>query len=208
MIPRFSVRQTDRGFAALKRAAKTLAQGDSYVKVGVIGSSTKAARRGLDPVSNVDLAIIHEFGSRDGRVPERSFVRSTFHRKRGEYLLTLRRMVPLLYAQKLTVPRALALLGMRMAADMKATIRDGIAPPLAESTLRARTARFFKSFDSRDRARKRRQEGPLTEAEANWRGAVLGARARAKAEGSVPLIDTGQLVNSITYAVVLSGEKG
>ena len=64
----------------------------------------------------------------------------------------------------MTLPRALGLLGARMSADMKMTIKNRIPPPLQPETIRRKGS-------------------------------------------DVPLIDTGQLINSITWAVLTKGEK-
>lgn len=164
ILPRFSVRQIDRGWDALKRAAKEIKNGENYVKVGVLGDSREAPKKGT-PVSAVDLALIHEYGAPARNIPARSFIRATYDAKRGDYFSLLSRMLGLIYDQKLTINEALELLGQRMAADVKARIKAGIPPPLAPATI-------------------------------------------ARKGSSKQLIDTGQLLSSITYAVVdKNGER-
>lgn len=158
-----TIREKDRGLAAMRRAAKEMK--GSYVKVGVLGGS-KNARAAGDPVSNVDLAIIHEFGSPAAGIPERSFVRSTFESKRAEYLALLRRFAAQVYEGKsLTWRRAFGLVGAKAAADIKNRVTQGagIPPPNAPATVASKGS---------DR----------------------------------PLVDTNQLVNSVTWAFVKGGK--
>lgn len=45
----------------------------TYARVGILGSGAMRADAGQ--VSNYDLALIHEFGTLDGKIPHRSFLR-------------------------------------------------------------------------------------------------------------------------------------
>lgn len=225
ILPKFSLKQIDRGWDALKTAARNVRDGKSYAKVGVLGSSTKAARRG-SPLTSVDLALIHEFGT--ARIPERSFIRSTFERKKGELILLMARLVPGVYAGTMSVEQMLNIVGAQLAAEMKNTIREGIAPPLALSTLARRTHRHMERKLARTLER-RTEQGVLAAAafggsidgslhgklETRLRGRMNRTLNRRQAQAEIagaafgisageekPLIDTGQLVNSITWAVV------
>jgi phage gpG-like protein len=108
--------------------------------------------------TNVLIGGVHEFGTMNGRVPERSFIRSTMHAQevkiKGWCAALMKQVVEL----KITVPNALGKLGELLTAEMKRTIRAGIPPALKQETIDRKGS-------------------------------------------SKPLIDTGQLLNSITYEV-------
>jgi hypothetical protein len=155
LLPRFSLKQVDRGWGVLRKAARTVRDGDSTVKVGVIGETGRKGAAG-DALNNVELATVHEFGT--ATVPERSFIRSTYEAHRDEMVLLMARLVPALYAQKITVQQLLGLVGAKFAAEIKNTIRASIPPPLSPVTI-------------------------------------------AEKGSSLPLVDTGQLINSISWVV-------
>lgn len=131
------VREVDRGWNQIRAQLKALKQGDSYVKAGVLGDA--GAHEGSN-LTNVDLALIHEFGTRDGRIPERSFIRSSFEHNRAEYIENLRKLIKGVYENKMTIPRALGIMGLKMASDMKKgiTTGEGIPPPNAPATIAAK----------------------------------------------------------------------
>ena len=151
--------EKDHGWNALKRALQGLEHGDAYVKAGVIGDpaakveeehqhgqqtvtwkssdgQTIEGRPAGEPLTNVKLAVIHEFGAPAAGIPERSFIRASFDTNRGTYIERLRRLVKGVYEGKGTVKKALELLGFAMKWDMKNFIRrDQVKPPDSEATL-------------------------------------------------------------------------
>lgn len=148
---------------ALEQAKRNAASGGMFVDVGVMGE-TKHEEEGprtqkeAAAVRNVELAVIHEYGTKDGHIPARPFILSTFNAKRPEYVAMLKKLVKGIYLLKMTPTRALGLLGSKMASDMKKRIRAGIPPPNAPDTV-------------------------------------------AHKGSSKPLVDSGQLLSSITWAV-------
>ena len=85
------------------------------------------------------LAAIHEFGTRDGRVPERSFLRSMLRDHQGMIRAELRRIIRAAMKGESPV-MALQRLAVRLEALAKKQITDLRSPPLAESTRRKRFA--------------------------------------------------------------------
>jgi hypothetical protein len=176
----------DHGWNELRRTLELLRHGDAYVKVGIIGESAAKAdpehqgEKGAagQPMTNVQLAVIHEFGSPEAGIPERSFMRSTFDSHRAEYIAQLKTFVKGIYAGKVTVRNALSLLGFKAKWDQKNAILKGagIPPPLSEATVRAKIRK------------------------AAWRKTPAPDPARS-------LVDTGILVRTIDHAVVLSDGK-
>lgn len=152
-----SVSQTVKGSAlnALRQIRRQVEDGNSYVKVGVLGNGPKSKPRGEGP-TNVELAIWHEYGTRSA--PERSFLRSTMRANAMKYASFLGANIHLVFQKRATLPHLLNTLGAKAAADVKDTIRQGIPPPNSPETIRRKGS-------------------------------------------SKPLIDTGQLVNAITWIV-------
>jgi phage gpG-like protein len=151
----------DRGYKAFMKRLKE-AQGGAkrIVKVGVFGKAGNA-KHTTAKMSNVELAAIHEFGR--GRVPERSFIRSTVDENRPAYESMLRRVAHGVVDGKVTVERGLAIVGEKVRSDIQNKITSNIPPSLNPETIRAKGS-------------------------------------------SIALVDTGQLLNSITYEVVPAKE--
>lgn len=160
-----SVKDIDRGWNAIMRSVDMATrQGRPVVAVGVQGKEAQEIRDENGVINGAVLAGVHEFGTRDGRIPSRSYMRATIDKMRQEISKTQERMFDLLLQGKLDVKKALGLLGQKVQQAFQKAIEDGLEPPLAEST------------------KKRRRQG----------------------DGSgifKPLLDTGQLRNSITWEI-------
>jgi hypothetical protein len=89
-----------------------------------------------DDFTMVDLATVHEFGSKDRGIPARSFFRSTLDLKRSEYVKLIAKLQDAYVVGKLTMKQALTQLGEVVVGDMKETIVRGIAPPLSKETIK------------------------------------------------------------------------
>lgn len=118
---------------AQKRLEKILSKMSlaPHVAVGVLQD---------EPVANgftmVDLATVHEYGSKDGRIPQRSFIRSTCDAKRKEHMSLIERLQSKVIAGVLTIKQALTQLGEVVAKDMVQTINRGIEPTLEPATIK------------------------------------------------------------------------
>ena len=119
-------KDADRGYKALRRQIESIGQRESYARVGVFGA--KADRKDGEPVDNVGLAIIHEYGAPRASIPERSFLRSTVDAGRAEYATLTKKLINGVLRQRFTVQQALGLLGVRVAADVQKRIKAGIDP--------------------------------------------------------------------------------
>lgn len=140
----------------------------SYVKIGILAADFKKEHTGEDGLIEEtlgEIAILHEFG--DDKVPQRSFIRSTFHEKRKEWRAFAKDQIRLAMKGSITEKQVLERLGLKIQADIKNRIVAGIDPPLSRITI---MLRFMK---------------------------------RGKASRT-PLIDTGQLLNSINYEVTIT----
>jgi hypothetical protein len=72
------IEDRDRGYKAFLRRFRQMSTGPG-VRVGVQGSEGREDR-GVGE-TNVGLMLVHEFGSRDGKIPQRSVLRSTADRE-------------------------------------------------------------------------------------------------------------------------------
>jgi hypothetical protein len=123
----------DKGIAAFRRRLALLRLRKSYVKAGVLGK--KSSRAGV--MTNAQLASIHEYGL--GKVPPRPFIQPPFVLHKADYLDLLRKG----YAQAMRTNnpdafrRVLALIGQKMAADIRnyVTQGPGVMPPNSPRTI-------------------------------------------------------------------------
>ena len=104
------------------------------------------------------IAAVQEFGSADGRIPERSFLRVPLRQNAETFQAIWRAQVPKVVEGDMTMHQVMSQLGARAVAVSQEAISEGIAPGNAESTVKRKGS-------------------------------------------SKPLIDTGQLRQSITFIV-------
>lgn len=129
-------RVTDRDKGA-KALMKRLAQ-SGEITVGIHEAEGSAAKEGDDDAGDmqlIDVAIVHEFGSEDGRIPRRSFIRDWEDEKAEEHKGQLRQAGKAVIDGKLDAERALGRLGVLYQADIQKRISDGIDPANAQSTI-------------------------------------------------------------------------
>lgn len=161
---------TDLGYDALLATLGDM--GDAAVYVGILQDQGSE----LDEDGNITVAgyaAVNEFGSADGRVPERSFLRSTVDANGRVYESELQAVAietvdaavrSLSSGQaEAALERGLGRVGARAARDVQVTIRDLRDPPNAPSTL------------------------------------------AGKYPGDNPLIETGRMRQSISFAVSMDG---
>lgn len=144
-------------FANLKVRMGTM---NGQVKVGVLGTGSRTG----GGLSNVDLAVIHEFGAPNANIPERPFIRTGISENLPAIRALIKQLTPLVIQGKMSMEMALGFIGERSKRAIQAKFGDGSHVPLQPATI--------------------------------------------KAKGSdVPLIDTGQLRQSIVYEVDLRDKK-
>jgi hypothetical protein len=186
-----SVRDLDRGMKNVKKLAEALKSG-AYTKVGFFGDSDKDRRAG-DPVSNVDLAMIHEFGAPAAGIPERSFIRSTFDTQRDKFQTLLNSLVRGMFdhPEKFPPSRVLGLVGAKLAAEIKNRVTQGsqVPPPNSPATLQKKWEKSGAAAHEKNAKRKNPKIGPV--------GPPSAPRT---------LVDTSQMINSLTWITVL-GDK-
>jgi len=127
------VKVIDRGWNKIVRELFGLAKGQG-VAVGVQGEESQKASEEHDGNTNVEIAVVHEYGSSDKKhPPERSFLRSTFDEKRANYEIALTKLAKGVFSGG-TVEGHLFLLGEEAKGDIIDKIKAGIPPALSETT--------------------------------------------------------------------------
>lgn len=114
----------------------------SYTNVGVIGPEAEGPHDG-DPegLSLAEIAAIHEYGSEDGTIPERSFIRDGIDQNMDRINAVKEAVAKVVFEAKgMPIRTGLALIGLEAVRLIRDRIREGIPPPLAESTMRRREA--------------------------------------------------------------------
>ena len=131
------VTDTDRGAGDLVKRLRALAKSTRRVKVGILSDAPKKAREGgAGRYSLLEVAIVHEFGAPAANIPQRSFIRATIDERAAD-IARLQLVVAQRVAMgEITEEQGLSQIGAKVASWIKARIADGIAPPLAESTVR------------------------------------------------------------------------
>lgn len=104
-----------------------------HVAVGILQDEAVA-----DNFSMVDLALVHEFGSKDGHIPQRSFIRATCDAKRNEHIKLADILQSKIIDGSLSIRQALGQLGEVAEKDMVQAINNGLKPDIADSTKKAK----------------------------------------------------------------------
>lgn len=150
------------------------------VLVGVPESETE--RESQDEPNNATLAYIHEHGSPARNIPARPFLVPGVADAKGKYRPRLIKAAQLaLDGKTKDALKQLDAAGIEAEQGAKSKINSGDFVPLSDATLRARAARGRKGA----KAELARRESGLP----------------AGTDLAKPLIDTGQLRNSITHIV-------
>lgn len=124
------VKDDKRKQILLKKAIEKMALGP-HVAVGVFQNELS-----VDEFSMVDLAVVHEFGSNNGRIPPRSFVRSTCDARKNDHARLMARLQDKYISGQLPLNKALRRLGEIISKNMVQAINRGIKPKLAKATIK------------------------------------------------------------------------
>lgn len=101
------------------------------VRVGV----PKGAGRYKDGVHIATIAAVHEFGSADGRVPERSFLRATLAQMRVLIFKLYKKRLPDVMEEKIGLKHVQSEVGELMVGAIVERISTSIPPPNAKKTI-------------------------------------------------------------------------
>jgi len=91
------------------------------------------------PVAGV--AVVQEYGTEDGRIPSRSFMRSTQAEKKTEWDNTMKKGFSAVMKGSRTSAQVMEALGLMAAGDVRKKIALITTPPLATATLKSRARR-------------------------------------------------------------------
>jgi hypothetical protein len=151
----------------------------------LVGVPSEGKQRNDTPVTNATIAYINDNGSPAMNIPPRPFMRPGMERAKSAVIQAFKGgCEDCLDGSKTAVDLALHKAGIIAQSSIRARLNEGIPPPLAEGTLLARV-----------RA-KRGVKGATAELERRKAGKFASATLNAK-----PLINTGQLRNSINYVI-------
>lgn len=92
------------------------------------------------PVASV--AVVQEFGSQKNNIPPRSFMRSTMDEQSKTWAHHMQRGAAAVARGALTAGQVMDSIGALAAGDVRKKIAEIQAPPLAESTVKARQRRY------------------------------------------------------------------
>lgn len=95
------------------------------VRVGLPSNSTPYP----DGTSVIMVGFWNEYGSEDGEIPARPWLRTGAHKNRDKWIATARRIMKRCVQTERDPVNAFALLGLQMEADIKASITDGAWAP-------------------------------------------------------------------------------
>lgn len=138
---RIKVTDTDKGYREFVAAFRELAEG-AHVVVGIRGAKgaeVYPAAEGEEapkrPLTIVEVGAVNEFGTEDGHIPARSFLRATFDAHRARYTTQFVSGLRAILAGKADLDKTLGLLGLRVQADIQTRIAQGIEPANAPATI-------------------------------------------------------------------------
>jgi hypothetical protein len=134
-----SVTDSDNGYDALVK--RVFGMTKVTIAVGILeadGAATHEAEdggRGHEDATVLEIAIWNEFGTSDGHVPERSFVRAWFDANESRLRADLTALMRSVVDGKRTREQVLSLLAQRSVGEIQQRIADGISPENAQSTI-------------------------------------------------------------------------
>lgn len=117
----------DKGMRDIQKRLKNL-KGQKHVVIGILGSGD------VDGFSLADIATVHEFGSEDGHIPQRSFLRSTHDKKLKENQALLKKLKSKLLKED--TDKVLNTIGSVIQGQIVEAINNGIGPPLKSQTIK------------------------------------------------------------------------
>lgn len=137
--PRTTDKLTPSGKKLMKQFK--LLKNRPHVRVGVLQENFSDPKEG-DPERDFTLgevAVVNEFGSSDGRIPERSYIRSTHDDKKDAWRKLTNQLRRRMIEKTQTVAWVLGNVGEEIVANIKEKIDKLKDPPNAASTIAAKT---------------------------------------------------------------------
>lgn len=180
-----TVRDVDKGYDDLQEVID--AMNGASITIGVHDADSKPYVRGQnDPPTTAQIAGVHEFGSPAAGIPPRPFMRPTMDANEDRYADILERRMGFVVDDRMSLRRALGLLGQQISDDIQQKIIDKVRPKLADETIE----------------RKRKGYGRVQDADVDPDEPIRFVETSDGGfDSGNPLVDTGQLHRSIDYQV-------
>lgn len=106
----------------------------AFVRAGILEPAASSPHEGSN-LSIGELGAVHEFGSSDGRVPQRSFIRGWFDESQAAITALFLSQFRLAAAGKIFYEQAVERCALTCAAAIQRRIVAGIDPPLKQATI-------------------------------------------------------------------------
>jgi len=126
-----SVRDIDHGWKKIKKRLKEM--DGAYTAVGFPGQTTGKEKVEGGAMTVAELAAIHEFGTRDGKIPKRPFMRDTYKNKEKQVMVLRDKLYNQILDLKTTAKKGLGKLGAWYAGQIQETITRGFFKPLKKA---------------------------------------------------------------------------
>lgn len=184
-------------FIDVMKAINELSKTSVYVGIPGLGVPGQSARTDSSGITNAELGYIHETGSPAQNIPARPFLRPGVNDSKKRWSRYLEQAATAaMKGDKDVMHRAFEAAGSVAASAVKNKITAGIPPPIKPATMAAR---------ARHRGGKTKAQRAKRAAERAAYRRLYGAHAKAdwivSDTNITPLVDTAQLLNSITYVV-------
>jgi len=177
-------RGTDTG--QLLESLKHLADQDVLVGFPESNAERQASEDGKPvDITNAALGFIHDQGAPEANIPARPFMDPGIRSAQDQISAKMGQVLKAVITKGAgpdVVDQGLAQVGIIASLAIMNAINEGPPPPLADSTLRARARRGRKGAALELKLREKQLAAPST---------VLAK----------PLVDTGEMRNSVTYAI-------
>lgn len=141
MIREITVGHKDINLGAAELRKALAEAGEPYALAGIrqdAGVYDERDRQAGEPLNIAEIAIVNEFGSLDGRIPSRPWMRSAWDRNEGRYATALGVELGKVIDGKQDVPTALDRVILRVERDQVDSLIALRNPPNAPSTLAAK----------------------------------------------------------------------
>jgi len=129
-----NVQVIDRGWKKILHSLSRIGKKGQFAAVGIQGDKAAADHDGL---TNAELGAIHEYGTQDGHIPERSWLRATVEEEKGRIEKRQKEAAGNVYSGK-DIGNFVLLVGEEFRAQILKRVQAHIAPGLAPSTIAAR----------------------------------------------------------------------
>ncbi len=116
----------DMGWASIKSNTSKL--NSTEVVAGLVGPAVSDTHD-ESGLSVAEIGILNEFGSDDGHIPERSFMRDILKRRKGEYQKVAAKAIKAILYGKAPADRALVIIGEWAAHKIRNNITRSTPPP-------------------------------------------------------------------------------